>query len=280
MAKQNDTMALETSPAPRSVLDATIDAARLADPLLEMPEGRTYAFVPDGYQLKDISDPDRLSPHVRQAVTVDDRASLTGYANRFSDERSIIIADLDAGTIRVALDWHRGNQGNDPLKAELARHSATLRLRSSEEFARWDAMEGEMHAQADFAVFIEENVSDVINPEQATLLEICRDLEATQDNAFKSGVRLENGDRTFKFEQDTRVKGEIHVPSEIALLIPIYHGEEPVELRAKFRFRATPQGLLLGFRWHRVEYQRQAIFRTMAFEASSDTGLPVFFGRT
>ena len=62
---------------PRAVLDTAIDAARLAAPVIDAKDGRQFAFQPNGYTLKDITDPLRLPDRVRQTVTVDDRASMT-----------------------------------------------------------------------------------------------------------------------------------------------------------------------------------------------------------
>ncbi len=262
---------------PRHALEAGLIAATLAEPQIDMGDGRQYIITPDGFRLNDVSDPHRLPDHIRQSVTVDDRDSLTNYINRFTDERSILIADYDAGLIRAHLDWHHDNR--NALAPQQAAHKATLKLRDSEEFARWAAMEDKLHPQEEFALFIEENVADVIDPDHSVLLEICRDLEATQGVAFKSGTRLQSGDRAFKYETETHVKGEVKVPTEIALSIPLYNGEPPTDIRAKFRFRPTPQGLFLGFRWHRVEYQRQATFGAMATQIAEDTGLPVYFGR-
>lgn len=265
---------------PMRAIDAAMYSAMLSEPIIDHPDGRRHVFVPQGFALQDVTSGDRLPGHIAQAVEFDDRQSLTGYANRFSDSRSLLMADYDAGTISARLDWHNPNGVEKSLQAQKNTHAAVLRLRDSEEFARWNEMEGELHPQDEFAFFIEENVADVVSPDHSVLLEICRDLEATQGVSFKSGVRLENGDRTFRYETETRVKSEIAVPTEIRLLIPLYFGEDPVEVTAKFRFRPAPDGLRLGFRWHRVEYTRQAIFRQMAFTASEETGLPVFIGRT
>jgi hypothetical protein len=139
-------------------------------------------------------------------------------------------------------------------------------------------MQGDMHSQEAFALFIEENVTDVADPDHSVLIEICRDLEATTNAKFKSGTRLENGDRTFVYEDETQIKNDMVVPSEIKLRIPLYLGEPPVDIIAKFRFKATQQGLLLGFRWHRVEYQRQATFTEMARTVSAETDAPVIYG--
>ena len=112
------------------------------------------------------------------------------------------------------------------------------------------------------------------------LIEISRDLEAVQDVNFKSSTRLESGDRAFVYETETRTKGEVKVPREFALNIPLYNGEEPVVIRCALRFRVNAGGLFLGFEWRRVEYARQAHFMQIAHMAAEETGLPVFYGRT
>src|SRR5690606_26722301 len=111
------------------------------------------------------------------------------------------------------------------------------------------------------------------------MIEISRDLEATQGASFKSSTRLENGDRKFVYETEMHVKGDLHVPQRFKLSIPLFQGEGPVELDAALRFRVTPDGLLLGFEWRRVEYQRLSHFRLIAAEIVEATGVPLFYGR-
>lgn len=261
-----------------NALDAAIEAARLADPVIEAPHGVRHVALPAGFTLHDISDRFAPPPWIQQRLTVDDRASLTGYANRFSDARSILIADYDQGSIKAALDWHGDNLEGE-LKAQPGRHSCTLHLRASEEFSRWDKAQGKMMSQADFAAFLEENASDVVSPEPAVLIEISRDLEAVQDVTFKSSTRLESGDRAFVYETETRTRGTVAVPREFTLCIPLYNGEAAVEIRCALRFKVESGGLSLGFEWRRVQYQRQAFFRLIATAAAEETGLPVFYGR-
>lgn len=267
---------------PESALDAAIKAARLASPVIEGPHGARHILVPDGFRLEAAHDPHALPPHiVKTAVVVDQRASLSAYVNRFSDPRSILIADYDTGSIKAVLDWHSDNQNGEyePLLGMPREHTCTLKLRPSEEFKRWAEMENSFHGQAEFAAFLEENAVDVIDPEPAVLIEISRDLEGTQGVTFKSSTRLENGDRSFVYETETRAKGDIKVPREFVLSIPLYDGEEPVPLRCAFRWRINGGQLQMGFVWRRVEYQRRAHFAQIATAASEETGRPVFFGR-
>jgi len=111
------------------------------------------------------------------------------------------------------------------------------------------------------------------------MIEISRDFEATVGQTYKSSLRLDNGDRKLRFENESRVTNDVVIPQTFNLSIPIYNGEAPDILTAKFRWRATNGAVLLGFEWHRVEYQRRAHFVQIATAAAEETGLPVFIGR-
>lgn len=263
---------------PRGALDAAIDGARLASPLIDRGD-RQFAFVPEGYRLENISDPLRLPGRVRQGVTLDDGNSMSAFVNRFSGPSSVLIADFNALTIAAVLDFHGANEGAEAGSVGACDFVAKFALLPSEEFVRWDKMEGEMHDQAVFAEFLEENSVDIAFPEAATMVEISRDLEATTNAAFRAKTRLENGDRAFTYETETKVKGEVVVPTRFTLSIPLFNGEQPETVEARFRFRPQPDGLKLGFVWHRVEYRRRAQFNEIAHRIAEETGVPVFAGR-
>ena len=286
MASDETTAVGSVNPAhyptnPRPLFDTVIDAARLASPMVDGPNDTKHVFVPEGYSLVELDDPHAVPPYIQQLIVVDDADSLINYTNRFSDERSVIIADLDATKITVALDWHTSNEPilYDGLSAQPVTHSAVLKLRHSEEFARWSEIEGKLIDQMAFAEFLDENASDIVDPDPAVMIEIARDLEATQGVAFKAGTRLQTGERSFRYETETHVKGDLVVPQRFRLAIPLFHGEEPTEIEASFRFRPNPDGLKLGFVWRRVEHVRQAQFREIAFRVAEATGRPVYQGR-
>lgn len=260
-------------------LRTLIKAETLRDPIHIASDDREYALVPDGYTLKDITDPHRLPPRPKARVSVDDRESLVTYSKRHLTGNSAIFADYDKGTITTRLDWHPHNQNEDSGRAGANEHSCELKLLPSEEFARWNGMQGKMHPQADFALFLEENASDIWQPEPAIMLELARDLEGVTGQTFKSRTRLTDGSHGFRFETENKIVSEVQAPDEFKLSIPVYHGEEPEVLTAKFRWRPTAEGLLLGFVWHRVEYMRRARFTQIAAATAEATGLPWIAGR-
>lgn len=265
---------------PLEELQVALTAARLSAPVVTGPDQRQYAVIPPDFVLQELKDRFELPPRAAARVTVDERASLSAYANRFSTPDSVIIADFDALTVAVHLDWHPDNTSPSHLHSGPGLHSVTLKLRPSEEFDRWNKMQGKLHSQEDFARFLEENSVDITWPEATTMIEISRDLEATVGQTYKSSIRLDNGDRAMRFETESKVTNNVTIPDKFTLSIPIYNGEAPSDLTAKFRWKANGGGgLLMGFEWHRVEYQRRAHFAAIAAQAAEETGLPVFIGR-
>lgn len=272
-----------TAPAyqPKDALDAALTAARLASPVIEGDNGARFALIPQGFRLDAIPAPHRLPPYIYEQPVFDDAESLIIYANRFSvTGQSILVADIDQLTVAACLDWHNANDRDKALAPQPRRHTATLQLRDSEEFKRWTAMEGALHDQMAFAEFLDENASDIVDPDPAVMIEIARDLEATQGVNFKSSTRLQTGERSIVYETETHTKGEMKVPTQFTLQIPLFAGEAPVDIVASFRFRPGMGGLKLGFVWRRVEYRRQAEFQALATRIAERTGLPVMFGRT
>lgn len=266
-------------------LNTAIDAARIADPLIAGEHGAHFIALRKDFALVEVPNKFGLPPMIVEHPTVDESQSLIDYTNRFRTDRTILRADYPTGRITAALNYHGHNQDADPLAPAFDTHFCTLALLASEEFSRWNAFEmampktGGMHSQAEFAAFLEENANDVIQPEPSVLIEISRDLEAVQDVQFEGRTRLESGDRTFYYATETKTKGELKVPREFTLNIPLYNGEPAIDIKCALRFRVSAGGLQLGFEWRRVEYQRRAHFNLIANTVAEATGCPVFFGR-
>lgn len=265
----------------RAELETALRAARLAKPLHDLEPGRRLAILPGDCTTQIIDSPHALPPFIKEQPTLDDAESLIAYANRFSSAASVIIADIDHLRITAALDYHWDNLDEDGIFQPGARcHNATLKLRESEEFRRWSEMENTMHDQMAFAEFLDENASDIVDPAPSVMIEIARDLEATQGVMFKASTRLQTGERSLTYETETHTRGDMTVPTRFTLQIPLFSGESPIDIEASFRFRPRQDGLKLGFVWRRVEYRRQAEFREIATRVSDRTGLLVVFGRT
>ena len=272
----------DTKKSASGYLEPLFDAARAAVQAAQAPvttQGdRQKLIVPEGYRLEDVTDKDRLAAHAAAAIVLDEKQALIDYVNRFREPGSVLFADADKSEVRCVLDYHLASNGEDATTGA-RQHKATLKLRDSEEFQRWNAIAGQLVTQEVFADFLEENANDIASPDPAAMIDLARDLSASVGATFRSKVDLQSGDRVFNYARETTVDEKIVVPKIVELEIPLYQGEQPMRLRMAFRYSLGGGGLRLGVEWRRVQYQRLALFKEIAFAVAEGTGVPVFVGR-
>lgn len=242
-------------------------------------EGRQFLVLPEGFQTKDVSEPntiERKRPFfIDQQVTVQTLDSLVEYVNKFKSADTLLFADIQQSVIVAALDYHSTQQ------AERLAHSATMRLEFSEEWSTWSGINDKLMKQLDFARFIEENSADIKVPNAAELLECCRDLQAARSANFKKAIRTNTDHENFEFAENTdlRAKNGVEVPTKFELDIPVYFGERNVPLQAFLRWNLQGEGLVLGVKLHRAEHVRQALFKEIVLGASDRTNCPAVYGK-
>lgn len=245
-------------------------AARRVPILIETVSGKTFIALPgpsaDQYTLSETTLPnavDILMPkHVTATVKLQATQSLIEYTNRFKNTNSVLFADIERDTIVTIIDYHTESAvTEDGIKPKLASHRATLTLPKSQEWKIWNDMSGKLVSHKDFASFLEENSIDIVSPPGAGLLELCRDLQIINNVSFSSAVR--DGDYTnvsFVKLNDAAAKGNVSLPQSIVLGIPVYFGEEPVNITAFLRRKIDDNGLHLGIKLSRAENVRQEEF--------------------
>lgn len=254
---------------------ALLEVAGGANKILEAG-GRRFAVTRDGYTVKEVTDYPQLPlpERVEQAPTFVDGDSLASYVQRNITSNSVMFASRAGQVCKVVIDYHGAD--NTPAGCE---HVATWTLEESEEFQAWNRWEGQLHSQAEFIQFLEENVQDVVEPDGASLLELARDFSAIKNVNFKSSVRLDNGDRQFTYQDETAVSDQITVPTRLVLSLPIYEGEEQVTLECRFRYRMREGGLFLGYEFHRARPVLNAAFRAAITRVAENTGLVPLYGK-
>lgn len=263
-------------------LSVLINALRAVNTPVKLKDGREVILVPDGYEphVQPVAPP--IAERIIAARLFHDGNSLAAYVNRFRQPSTTMIADIAATAITVAIDYHDHNRdtaGGGPVVGAV-NHLARWELSKSQEFAAWSAFEGKLHAQEDFIRFLEENAMDVVLPDPAKLLDLCRDFEAIETVNFKASKRLDNGDREFVYSKSTGTAERISVPSKLTLSMPIFYGEQPIQIEALFRYRMREGGLQLGYEFHRIKPVVEAAFRSAAVRVADETGLPALFGKT
>ncbi len=214
---------------------------------------KQFVIVPAGYELHEIQPLEPLPrSYIDQVVTLETRESFINYVNGYKTEFTRLFRD--ASGFAAIFDYHippsaivvppppEGQPPAKPLGSPLRKaHRAIYACPYSEQWLAWTGLDGRLVAQRDFAEFLEEHAIDVIEPASADLLEVATLLEVHRKINFLSGIRLGDGTNqlTYTEEDNTKAAGKkaMTVPSEVALGIPVFKGEEPYRVRALLRYR-------------------------------------------
>lgn len=220
-----------------------------------------------------LPNPLSINEHVK-VVEVD---SFVEYWSRYQNADSVIFVDDKANTINAVFDYH----GAEP---EWCHHKMTLSLLPTPEWARWRQYSGKRLGQVEFAEFIQDNMTDVVNPDGATLLEIVTNLSNHRTAKFASNIRLDNGQVQFTYEEELRgaaTAGQVSIPQVFSLGIRPFARCDAYTVVARLRYRITDERALKIWyeliRPERVEIDAfEGVLKELTEKIGSD--VPIFYG--
>lgn len=248
------------------------EAAFPPAPIEIRPGGAPLLPVRKDFAIHNLATLDQRPPRAVGAFSLDDADSLVEFINdqAAAGSRPILFANRESGTIKVVLD---APQPGFPSWME---HSAALTVKPNKWLQDWIAISGRPMGQTEFAEFIEDHLADVFQPAAADLLEIVTNLQARQKVEFKRATRLQTGDTQIVFEETTEAhagaKGEMRVPTELVLRLPVYE-QDPgnfYDFTARFRFRIAEGRLSFVIALVRPEIAMDAAFRELVNKVASE----------
>lgn len=236
----------------RTDAQAIIDAARQTATPFEIDPGleRVHAFVvPAASRLERVEFDESYLDQPRRLTgraTVEDVDSFRAYVAEFYDAK--------ATTAWVDMTNHRAvavlNDAHDDQSA-WRDHRVTLQLIKTPEWIRWRQKDGVLMDQETFARHIEMSELDVAEPAAADLLEIAQTFYATTKSDFRSGTRLQSGEVTFEWVEETQAtagrNGDLTIPAKFELRLAPFHGEQLVAITALLRYRVRDGKLAIGY---------------------------------
>lgn len=261
-----------------------LEGARKEAKIINDDSGRRWLIVPEGLTINEITDEHGIkSPRsrIQQKPVFYEKAAFIEYVNRFKTDATVVFNNTDENYFDAFLDYHPATEKKAVL-AGTNEHVARLQLRYSEQFARWDKVEGNWIEQVKFAEFLEENYIDVKQPAGAVVLELAHDLEARKHVRWKSAIRRDTQTRAFEYEEDLQAnakgKGEVVVPRDLLFALPIYQGEAAMEVTAFLRHNLVQGTLAFKLDWYRIVFIKLAVQTLLATEVREHCGVPVFVG--
>lgn len=254
------------------------------------------ALVPEGYRLEHLPwERAHDVPFAKRADrTFADTDSLVAYVKAHAVPGKSAVYVNPGGTgwnayVEAILDDHAvGADG----AAGWGDHRASVHLPQSVQLRTWVGQNDKYLDQIAFAEFIEANLSDIIEPAAADLLEVVTTLQQTNKVAFSSAVRLDNGQAQITYHEDISAtagkSSTLDIPTEFKIAVPVFEFGTRYAMKARLRYRVRDQKLVLAYVLERLDdIVRNAlatgddsVLNTLraALDAGDDVGVPVYLG--
>lgn len=230
----------------------------------------------------------------RASVQTYETASFIDYVNRHAIGGSTHLfgqASELGGSFSAILDYHgRVNNGDVPAPTPnnpaWGDHTASLSLVASPEWQRWVGKNSVYMSQEAFAEFIEDNLTDIVVPDAATILEMAQGLQGKKTVQFKSGKNLKDGSIKLEYVETIDVSGSATrrddafvVPNKFTLALVPFVGAAGVEIEARLRFRIGNNGALtFAYILDRPYKVIEAAFQLARAEIEEKTAIKVVLG--
>lgn len=193
------------------------------------------------------------------------------------------IASEQGGSFIAILDYHR-DEASVVNTAGWGEHTCKLSLVTTPEWVRWTSNNAKPMGQEVFADFLEDNMTDIIEPDAGALIDMAQLLQGKKAVTFKSGKNLKTGAIAFEYTEAVeatggRTNGDMEVPDRFKLGIVPFVGAFGIEISARLRFRITDGGKLsFSYILDRPFKVIEEAFKASRQEIESKTGLVVHLG--
>lgn len=196
----------------------------------------------------------------RGTVTVHDPADFAELVNRLADlDHTTVWADVDGNKVTAVFDDHAEHD-----VAGWRQHTAHLALKVDPDWQRWLQYDDKLGDQEWFADFLENVAHTVIEPDAATMLEIATTFRATIDANYSGGLRVQSGDVSLTYKQETNASagasGQLEIPNTFTVRLAPWLGVDAVDVTARLRYRLRDGNLRIGYSLLRPDRVKQEAF--------------------
>lgn len=264
-----DTTALKTLP---EILDD--NQAPVTNKIAD--DGKQFVIIPKNMRIesvKKIRDEDRIVPAYRiDTVRTHHLPSFIDHIRRYQSADSVLFADQPKingnaaeFSMDAVIDYHPA--GTDITKAGGENHQIVYQADLHVRIARWLSHERNPMPQADFAAFIEDNLSDLCMLDgftppfgssigsPADLLTLSRGLEVRVNQTVRNATRLASGETCLIFTtENTRQDGsELLIPEWFGLRLPVFIGTEPITIPVRLRYKVIEGVIKFSYLFHNFD---------------------------
>lgn len=255
-------------------------------------ERKGVVVLPSGQKINlDDERFDSLPKRPRAKVSLYEAASFIAYLNahKLSNVTHVFGKATEAGgSFTAIIDYHTTALGGTAGAPGWGEHSASLTLETTPEWRRWVEGNNRYMPQETFAEFLEDNMSDIVEPDAGSLIDMAQMLSGKKSVNFRSGKNLKNGAIAFEYTETIeatggaapgRVNGDMSIPDKFTLGIVPFVGANGIRLEARLRFRISDQGkLTFAYILNRPFEVIEQAFNLARKDIEDATKLPVHLG--
>lgn len=255
-------------------LEALKQGAGAAEP--KEAAKQPYAVVPQGWTVLQFN-PEMhadIPSRKRASVKFSESASFAEYVKVFGGPGTRIFCERTVAKFEAVIDYHLAAEGGQRWGC----HRAHLELRRTPEWQAWLKMDKQKFGQLQFAEFLEDQTPWIVRPEAANLLEIALNLEQTSKTQFKSTARLQDGARTFHFEDERNTPTQVRIPESFELALAPFDGSMRHVVKARLRYRVQDGALIFFYVLINPELVEREAVETAIGTIQTHTGLDVLIG--
>ena len=237
-----------------------------------------YTVVPKNCEVRSLEDLLPNPVRIKQDVALHTADAFVGYVKQFATEATALFFDVDHESFTAILDYHLP-ENNAPSWCD---HVATYHVRRSEPFKQWVATDRKQMAQLDFGRMLEERAVDIVDIEDAKILEIVSDFVAHKDATYTSAVPIQGGGQTqFVYDEVVRGaarKGDLKVPNKFVIEVPIFDGTPAARLEVRLSWRLADARVVWWYEILRLQREIEAALAALRHHVSKSLNLPVLAG--
>lgn len=239
-------------------------------------DGNDYLVIPANATVYDLEKLLNAPRRIQQKITFARLDSFCSYVNEFKKSGTRIFVNSKTGGAHAILDYHTAEA------ASWKSHSAKFDPVFTESWQKWNGSNNQSFDQRKFALFIEDNALDIIEPAPAEMLDISQTLTAVINVNFKKGTHLENGSEQLQYEETIDAKagrrGQLEVPSIFTLEISVFEGRPKRRVQARLRYSIKEGVLSFSYALIRLQEILNPEIEQLSEDIAKQTGTRPLFG--
>lgn len=219
------------------------------------------------------------APHRKQGIVhLGDVRSFISYVREQALPLSCYIyADPDARTLTAVLN----ENSIEDTTAGWRDFRAVCKAELSREFDGWMKNNKKVMEQEDFAIFLEDNIADIVEPSGEVMMAVALTLEAKTEVAFSSAKRLDNGQVQLAYSENIDARaaaGAVDIPREFAIGVRLFKNGDAYKVRARLKYRLASAKVKFWYELDRPENVIEDAFEAYIKQAR-ESGYTVLLGK-